>query len=169
MKPEKEQKKYIITENELKELMILYEVTSPSGYKMKRPQVLKNAILSRPYMTIEEEVGLLPVHGNTGFENMVINDDMTTKEILAYNRLKLKKYINEQREEATNAATIAERDRLLEELIKRFDEYVGSMEDCVVEMQDTKIINHTMNKIESFREVIGIIESLHKSSGDEQK
>lgn len=60
-------------------------------------------------LQLDEEIGLLPVPGNTGFEGMIINDDMTKEEILAYNRLKLRKFVNEQRAEAARAATLAAR------------------------------------------------------------
>jgi hypothetical protein len=53
---------------------------------------------------LEETIGLLPVPGNVGFENIPIRDDMTKDEILAYNRLKLKSFVNEQRAEAAKAA-----------------------------------------------------------------
>ena len=65
----------------------------------------------------------------------------------------------QKREIATEAAK-AEREQVLRELTQRLDENIGSMEDCVVEMKNLRNINHTMNKIETFREVIGIAESL---------
>jgi hypothetical protein len=50
---------------------------------------------------------------------------------------------------ARKDAAKAARETVLRELTQRLDENIGSMEDCVVEM-----------KIETFREVIGIVESL---------
>ena len=69
-------------------------------------------------------------------------------------------------EAGLEAGAKAERERVLKEAIQRIDENVGAMEDSVVEMQNLRTINHTMNKIESFREIIGILESLR---GGEQR
>ena len=63
--------------------------------------------------------------------------------------------LREQKAKARKA-----REQVLRELTQRLDENIGSMEDCVVEMKNLRNINHTMNKIETFREVIGIAESL---------
>ena len=53
---------------------------------------------------------------------------------------------------------------LLDEAITVIDHQIGATEDCVVEMKNLRTVNHTMNKIESIRAAIEILQSLRGST-----